>query len=185
MRRRRAPIREVLADPLFDSELLAKFINILMKCGKKALAEKILYDALQMLLDRLQKGAKLEQSELTKDISLSAVKGSIREDAQARELVLKLFKVALKNIEPTVEVKSRRVGGSNYQVPVEVPQRRRQALSMRWLVAAANARSQKTMVERLFGEMLDAINGQGAAVKKRQDVHRMAEANRAFAHYRW
>ena len=155
MRRAGAARREVLPDPKFGSRLVAKFINIMMTRGKKSTAERITYDA------------------------LSAIEERAKQDA------LKMFKQAVDNVKPTVEVKSRRVGGSTYQVPVEVRTERRTSLSMRWLIAAARRRAEKSMAERLAGELLDAANNRGTAVKKREDTHRMAEANKAFAHYRW
>ena len=155
-RRRVVAKREILPDPKFGSELLAKFINILMVDGKKSTAEKIVYGALDIL--------------------------SIKETDKDQ---IELFETALENIRPSVEVKSRRVGGSTYQVPVEVRPVRRNALAMRWLVEAARKRGEKSMAQRLANEMLDASDSKGSAVKKREDVHRMAEANKAFAHYRW
>ena len=155
-RRRVVGQRKILPDPKFHNELLAKFINILMVDGKKSTAEKIVYGALDILTAK--------DSEKTH---------------------LELFETALDNIRPSVEVKSRRVGGSTYQVPVEVRPVRRNALAMRWLVEAARKRGEKSMAQRLANEMLDASDNKGSAVKKREDVHRMAEANKAFAHYRW
>jgi len=154
-RRRVVGQRKILPDPKFHNELLAKFINILMVDGKKSTAEKIVYGALDIL------AAKSEKDQL------------------------ELFEEALDNIRPSVEVKSRRVGGSTYQVPVEVRPVRRNALAMRWLVEAARKRGEKSMAQRLANEMLDASDSKGSAVKKREDVHRMADANKAFAHYRW
>ncbi|WP_206483165.1 30S ribosomal protein S7 [Thalassotalea sp. G2M2-11] len=155
-RRRVVGQRKILPDPKFHNELLAKFINILMVDGKKSTAEKIVYGALDILTEKNSEKTHLE-----------------------------LFEEALDNIRPQVEVKSRRVGGSTYQVPVEVRPVRRNALAMRWLVEAARKRGEKSMAQRLANEMLDASDSKGAAVKKREDVHRMAEANKAFAHYRW
>ncbi|MBZ9567149.1 MULTISPECIES: 30S ribosomal protein S7 [Modicisalibacter] len=154
-RRRIAAKREILPDPKFNSERLAKFMNHLMISGKKSVAERIVYGALDRVAER------------------------------AQEAPLDVFDKALEAIQPMVEVKSRRVGGATYQVPVEVRPSRRQALAMRWLADAARNRGEKTMVQRLAGEMLDAAEGKGAAVKKREDVHRMAEANKAFSHYRF
>ncbi|GEK73931.1 MULTISPECIES: 30S ribosomal protein S7 [Halomonas] len=154
-RRRVAAKREILPDPKFGSERLAKFMNHLMISGKKSVAERIVYGALDRVADR------------------------------SNEEPLEIFDKALETIQPMVEVKSRRVGGATYQVPVEVRPSRRQALAMRWLVDAARRRGEKTMVQRLAGEMLDAAEGKGSAVKKREDVHRMAEANKAFSHYRF
>ncbi|MBA6294130.1 30S ribosomal protein S7 [Colwellia sp. MB3u-70] len=155
-RRRVVGQRKILPDPKFHNELLAKFINILMVDGKKSTAEKIVYGALDILTEKNTEKTHLE-----------------------------LFETALDNIRPQVEVKSRRVGGSTYQVPVEVRPVRRNALAMRWLVEASRKRGEKSMAQRLANEMLDASDSKGSAVKKREDVHRMAEANKAFAHYRW
>jgi small subunit ribosomal protein S7 len=154
-RRRVVGQRKILPDPKFGSELLAKFINVVMVDGKKAVAEKIIYGALDIMATKSNKSH------------------------------LEVFEIALDNVRPAVEVKSRRVGGSTYQVPVEVRPVRRNALAMRWLVDAARTRGEKSMAQRLAGEMLDASENKGSAVKKREDVHRMAEANKAFAHYRW
>ncbi len=154
-RRRVIGQRKILPDPKFGSELLAKFVNVVMIDGKKSTAEAIVYGAL--------------------DIAA----------AKSKKAELDIFEVALDNIRPTVEVKSRRVGGSTYQVPCEVRPVRRNALAMRWLVEAARKRGEKSMAQRLAGEMLDAVENKGSAVKKREDVHRMAEANKAFAHFRW
>ncbi|WP_251358992.1 30S ribosomal protein S7 [Kangiella sp. TOML190] len=155
-RRRVVAKREILPDPKFGSEMLAKFINILMLDGKKSVAEKIVYGALDIMVEK-----------------------------KAGEEPVELFEQGLEKIRPMVEVKSRRVGGSTYQVPVEVRPSRQTALAMRWLVEAARKRSEKSMRERLAGEVMDALEGRGSAVKKREDVHRMAEANKAFSHYRW
>ncbi|SRR5690554_39252 len=154
-RRRVIGQRKILPDPKFGSELLAKFINVVMVDGKKSVAEKIIYGALDILAEKTGKDQ------------------------------LEIFEAALDNVRPSVEVKSRRVGGSTYQVPVEVRPVRRNALAMRWLVDAARTRGEKSMAQRLAGEMLDASENKGSAVKKREDVHRMADANKAFAHYRW
>ena len=154
-RRRVAAKREVLPDPKFGSELLAKFVNMVMQSGKKSVAERIVYGA----LDQVQtKGHEDPVAVMTK---------------------------ALDNVRPMVEVKSRRVGGATYQVPVEVRSVRRTTLAMRWVIEAARKRSEKSMPLRLAGELLDAAESRGSAVKKREDVHRMAEANKAFSHYRW
>ena len=154
-RRREVPKREILPDPKFDSILLAKFVNILMVDGKKSVAEKIIYDALDLIAER------------------------------QTEEPLVVFEQALENIKPSVEVKSRRVGGATYQVPVEVRASRRGALAMRWLVEYARARSEKSMMQRLAGEVLDAAEKKGGAMRKTEDVHRMAEANKAFSHFRF
>jgi small subunit ribosomal protein S7 len=154
-RRRVAARREALPDPKFGSELIARFINMLMVDGKKSIAERVLYGALE------QVGQK---------------KGG---DGVA------LLEQALDNVRPLVEVKSRRVGGATYQVPVEVRPIRRNSLAMRWLIDAARKRSEKSMAHRLAGELMDAAESRGSAVKKREDTHRMAEANKAFSHYRW
>jgi small subunit ribosomal protein S7 len=154
-RRHRAEKREVNPDPKFNDLVVSKFMNSIMKQGKKSVAERIVYGA----LDNVQ--------------------------AKARSNPLQLFHQALENVMPAVEVRSRRVGGATYQVPVEVRNERRQALAIRWLIAAARARNENSMEERLSGELLDAANNRGTAVKKREDTHKMAEANRAFSHYRW
>ena len=154
-RRHRAEEREVLPDPKFGDLVLSKFMNQIMIDGKKSTAERIVYGALDIVEERLKRDP------------------------------IELFHDALDNVSPSVEVRSRRVGGATYQVPVEVRVERRQALAIRWMVAAARARNENTMRERLAGELLDAANGRGNAVKKREDTHRMAEANRAFSHYRW
>jgi small subunit ribosomal protein S7 len=173
-RRKAAPERPILPDPLFNSELIAKFINVVMRKGKKAVAEKIVYGALERLIEREGEGGEGGKSG-----------GGIRINSASREAALKAFERALDNVRPTVEVKSRRVGGSNYQVPVEIRPDRRIALGMRWLVEAASQRGEKTMWMRLGNEILDAMHNRGGAVKKRDEVHKMAKANQAFAHYRW
>ena len=154
-RRRVVGTRKILPDPKFGSEVLAKFVNVVMVDGKKSISEKIVYGALESAANKSGKEA------------------------------LDIFEVALENIRPSVEVKSRRVGGSTYQVPVEVRPSRRNALAMRWLVEASRKRGAKSMALRLAGELVDASDNKGSAVKKREDVHRMADANKAFAHYRW
>jgi small subunit ribosomal protein S7 len=155
MRRAGATRREILPDPKYGSRLVAKFVNMMMVGGKKSTAEQIMYHALGSMEDR------------------------------AKQDALKLFKNAVDNCKPAVEVKSRRVGGSTYQVPVEVRPERRVALSMRWLIGAARRRAEKSMADKLAAELLDAANNRGTAVKRREDTHKMAEANKAFAHYRW
>jgi small subunit ribosomal protein S7 len=155
MRRAGAAKREVLPDPKYGSRLVAKFVNIMMIRGKKSTAERIMYDALTAIEDR------------------------------SKQEALKMFKTAVDNVKPAVEVKSRRVGGSTYQVPVEVRPDRRTSLAMRWMIGAARRRPERSMAEKLAAELLDAANNRGAAVKKREDTHKMAEANKAFAHYRW
>jgi small subunit ribosomal protein S7 len=154
-RRRVAARRETLPDPKYGSQLLAKFINMVMQDGKKSVAEKILYVALDTVVEK-RGGEPLE-----------------------------LLETALDNVRPLVEVKSRRVGGATYQVPVEVRPNRRNSLAMRWLIDASRKRSEKSMAYRLAGELMDASENKGAAVKKKDDTHRMAEANKAFSHYRW
>jgi small subunit ribosomal protein S7 len=154
-RRRVSDRRDVLPDPVYNSPLVTKFINGLMWGGKKSTAESIFYRAVSQVGDKLG------------------------------EEPLKAFKRAIENVRPTVEVKSRRVGGSTYQVPIEVAQERRGSLAIRWIVAASRSRGEKTMIDRLSGELLDAANNRGNAVKKKEDTHRMAEANKAFAHYKW
>ncbi|MBU4567269.1 MAG: 30S ribosomal protein S7 [Desulfarculus sp.] len=154
-RRREVPKRVMIPDPRYGSQKLARFINKLMLKGKKSTAERIMYGAMDLIADRTS------------------------------EDPLKLFEKALDNARPMIEVKSRRVGGSTYQVPVEIRPERRQALAMRWLINYSRARGEKTMAERLANELMDAASGRGTTVKKKEDTHRMAEANKAFAHYRW
>lgn len=190
-RRKAAPKREILPDPLFNSELLAKFINTVMKNGKKSVSERIVYGALDGVVKQLQKNPKILQQETeaegegSRGRGLKPVSGDIADSVEVREFALAAFRNALDNIMPTVEVKSRRVGGSTYQVPIEIRPARRRALGMRWLADYATKRNEKTMVLRLANEILDALQGRGGAIKKREDVHRMAKANQAFAHYRW
>lgn len=154
-RRGRAPRREIPPDPKYNSVAVQRFINKVMQRGKKSLAERIVYTAFDIIEQRTKKNP------------------------------LEVFEQAVKNTTPILEVKPRRVGGATYQVPVEVRPERRESLAMRWIVQAARNRSGKTMAERLANELMDAANGTGAAVKKKEDTHRMAEANKAFAHYRW
>ena len=190
-RRKAAPKREILPDPLFKSKMLAKFINILMRRGKKSVAEKAVYGALDHVVKQLKNTNKLTSITDRSDEQDSPIKaagkptGDIRKDDSSRLAALNAFKAAIENVTPQVEVKSRRVGGSTYQVPCEIRASRRITLAMRWLVEFANNRNEKTMVVRLANEIMDAIEGRGGAVKKREDVHRMAKANQAFAHYRW
>jgi small subunit ribosomal protein S7 len=157
-RRAQAPKRHILPDPKHESQLLAKFINMLMKSGKKSVAENIVYDALEQISAR---------------------------NGQTEQQAVELLETALENIKPMVEVKSRRVGGATYQVPIEVRPARRKTLAMRWVIDAARKRNEKSMSQRLANELMDAAENRGAAVKKREDTHRMAEANKAFSHYRW
>jgi small subunit ribosomal protein S7 len=154
-RRRVAAKREILPDPIYNSQLVTKFINSVMERGKKSLAENILYGALNKVAERTQDDP------------------------------MKTFKKAIENVKPALEVKSRRVGGSTYQVPVEVRPNRRTSLAIRWLIEYSQGRGEKTMKEKLAAELLDAANLRGGAVKKKDDTHKMAEANKAFAHYRW
>jgi small subunit ribosomal protein S7 len=154
-RRRRPEKREILPDPKFGDEVLSKFMNSVMLDGKKSVAEGIVYGALETV------------------------------EARAKKDPISVFHEALNNVKPNIEVRSRRVGGATYQVPVEVRFERSQALAIRWLISAARARSEHTMAGRLSGELMDAANNRGNAVKKREDTHKMAEANKAFAHYRW
>ena len=155
MRRAEAAKRDVLPDPKYASRLVAKFVNIMMIRGKKSTAENIMYGALASVEER------------------------------SKQEALKMFKTAIENVKPAVEVKSRRVGGSTYQVPVEVRPDRRTSLAMRWVIGAARRRPERSMADKLAAELLDAANNRGTAVKKREDTHKMAEANKAFAHYRW
>ncbi len=155
MRRNRAPLRVVEPDVRYNSELVARFINKVMYGGKKSLATRLVYDAIELAGERAKKSG------------------------------LEVFEEAVKNVTPMLEVRPRRVGGATYQVPMEVRTERRRSLALRWLLASARARGGKSMVEKLATEFLEAAKGQGAAVKKKDDTHRMAEANKAFAHYRW
>ncbi|HXA92603.1 MAG TPA: 30S ribosomal protein S7 [Steroidobacteraceae bacterium] len=157
-RRAQAPVRTILPDPKYSNLMLAKFMNVIMKSGKKSAAEHIIYGALDRIGEKTGK------------------KGPE---------AIEVLSQALDNVKPVVEVKSRRVGGATYQVPVEVRSTRRQTLAMRWVIEAARARSEKSMAFRLAHELMDAAESRGAAVRKREDTHRMAEANKAFAHYRW
>lgn len=154
-RRHAAEKREILPDAKYGDRILSKFMNNLMLDGKKSVAERIVYGALERVEDKMKKAP------------------------------VEVFHEALDNIKPSVEVRSRRVGGATYQVPVEVRPERREALAIRWLINASRARNENTMEERLSGELMDAVNGRGTAVKKREDTHKMADANKAFSHYRW
>ncbi len=187
MPRRKAAIkREVLPDPLYGSEEVAKFINVIMREGKKSIAEKIVYTAMNGLLDKLKKDSKGGSDD---DKGGKGGKSGRAVSAPSTQVghddALENLHKALTNVAPTVEVKSRRVGGATYQVPIEVASDRGIALAMRWVVTAAKGRSEKTMSLRLAGELHDAYMGRGASIKVRDDVHRMAKANQAFAHYRW
>lgn len=155
MRRRKAPVRKVLPDPKYHSEMVSKFINGLMLDGKRSVAETIFYDAMDIIEKKLKKDP------------------------------VEVFRKAMDNVSPMLEVRSRRVGGATYQVPVEVRDKRRRSLAIRWLVSYSRKRSEATMAQRLAGELMVAFNNEGAAVKKREDTHKMAEANKAFAHFRW
>ena len=177
-RRHAAEKRQILPDPKFGDITLNKFMNNLMLDGKKAAAEKIVYGALDIMEEKGQGIATDDTTEGEEDA------GSVT-GAAGGSKGLAIFKKALKKVRPQVEVRSRRVGGATYQVPVEVRTERAQALAIRWLIGAARKRSENTMIERLAGELLDAANDRGSAVKKRDDIHKMAEANKAFAHYRW
>lgn len=181
-RRREVPKREILPDPKHHSELLAKFINVLMVSGKKSKAEKIIYGALDLLDEKVKKTKKSADSTPATDsdgrqASTTPLTLSVR--------VLQYFEQALDNVRPTVEVRSRRVGGATYQVPVEVRMDRSIALGMRWIVQASRSRGEKGMMQRLAGELADAFDSKGSSVRKREDVHKMAKANQAFAHFRW
>jgi small subunit ribosomal protein S7 len=155
MRRRRAPIRKILPDPKYKSVLVGKFVNGMMLDGKKSTAEKIFYGAMEIAEKKTSKPA------------------------------MTVFEKAIQNVMPVLEVRSRRVGGATYQVPVDVRESRRQALAIRWLVGYSRQRNEKTMAERLANELLAALNNEGASIKKKEDTHKMAEANKAFAHFRW
>lgn len=182
-RRSAAPVRNILPDPLFKEIEITKFINHVMKSGKKAVAERIVYGALNIVALKSKGKVKKEEGETSSGSSASG--SSIWDNAELRKIAFDTLERALDNIMPTVEVKSRRVGGSNYQVPVEIRDTRRKALGKRWLVSYAQQRGEKSMPERLAGEILDAANKRGGAFKKMEDVHRMADANKAFIHYRW
>lgn len=170
-RRHRAEKRHILPDPKFNDLVLNKFMNYVMVDGKKSIAEGIVYGTLDLME--------------TKGGSVAVDSEEANSDNVIKHKGLALFHKALKNVSPDVEVRSRRVGGATYQVPVEVRTDRARQLAMRWLIGAARKRGENTMVERLAGELLDAANDRGTAIKKREDTHKMAEANRAFAHYRW
>ena len=154
-RKAKTPVRDVLADPIFNSKTITKLINTIMLDGKKSVAETILYNAFDLIKEKTKKEP------------------------------LEVFNLAIENISPQLEVRSRRVGGSNYQVPVEVSSKRKQTLALRWLIQYARLRNEKTMEEKLANEIIDASNKMGGAVKKREDTHKMAESNKAFAHFRW
>lgn len=156
MRRRKAPVREVLPDPIHNNKIITKFINYLMLDGKKSVAAKVFYGALELAQKR-----------------------------SGEKQGIEIFEAAIDNVKPVMEVKSRRVGGATYQVPIEVRPVRQQTLALRWIVAFARKRSERTMVERLANELLDAANNRGSSFKKKEDTYKMAEANKAFAHYRW
>lgn len=187
-RRKAAVKRESLPDPLYGSAQIARLINVLMRAGKKSIAEKIVYNALTMLVERLKKD---HAGDGESDAGGKGGKGgksagtSKPKTMAGSDDVMDALRKALGNVAPTVEVKSRRVGGATYQVPVEVASERGIALAMRWVVNAAKTRSEKTMALRLAAELHEAYMGRGASVKTRDDVHRMAKANQAFAHYRW
>lgn len=188
-RRRVAAKREILPDPKFGSDLLAKFVNCVMISGKKSVAEKIVYGALDRLVEKSKgrsahKSVESGEGEGGGNNSSGAI-GSLVTGSANQDFVIDLFDKALDNVRPSVEVRARRVGGSTYQIPIEVRSSRRTALAMRWIIEAAQARGEKTMALRLAGEILDALEGKGSAVKKREDTHRMARANQAFAHFRW
>lgn len=154
-RRRVAEKREILPDPKYNSKLVSKFINVMLEDGNKSIAERICYGAFDILKEKTGNDP------------------------------LKIFKTAIDNIKPVIEVKPRRVGGATYQIPVEIRPQRRNALAFRWIINFSRARNEKTMKERLAAELMDAVNNAGASIKKKEDTHRMAEANKAFAHYRW
>jgi small subunit ribosomal protein S7 len=155
MRRRRAPVRDVMPDPIYGSKVVTKFINSVMLDGKKSVAQKIMYNSIALI------------------------------EARTGEKGIEVFEKAIENVKPLLEVKSRRVGGSTYQVPVEVRPVRQQSLAIRWIIDAARKRNERTMKERLAGELIDVSNEKGSAFKKKEDTYKMAEANKAFAHYRW
>ena len=190
-RRRIAAKREIIPDPLYHSQLIAKFVNYIMNNGKKSVAERIVYDALKNCQQRCDKGEiKLSERESSHNVNaiLEASQqdsGGVSGEENQGLNATRLLKMILDAVRPFVEVRSRRVGGSTYQVPMEVRAERQIALAMRWIVEAAKNRHEKTMKSRLAAEFADILSGRGAALKKREDVHRMANANKAFAHYRW
>lgn len=155
MRRRKAPVRAVLPDPVYGSEVLTKFVNAIMLDGKKSVAQKIIYAALERI------------------------------ESKSGEKGIDVFNKAMENVKPVMEVKSRRVGGATYQVPIEVRPKRQQSLGIRWLIDASRKRNERTMIEKLSNELMDAATNKGSAFKKKEDTYKMAEANKAFAHYRW
>lgn len=175
-RRHKAEKREILPDPQFNDVVLSKFMNNLMIDGKKSVAEKIVYDALDIVKDKA-----------ANDVDEADESGTTSTDGagSAGHKGLRLFHKALKKVAPQVEVRSRRVGGATYQVPVEVRSERSIALAMRWIIDAARKRSERTMIARLAGEIIDAVQDRGNAMKKREETHKMADANKAFAHFRW
>lgn len=193
-RRKAAAKRVILPDPMFGSQLVAKFMNIVMESGKKSCAEKIVYGALDKLLERARGKVNVAADASAKGKEVKATKSKTAKISKKTDMVvestdkgvvLELFSKVLDAIRPSVEVRSRRVGGATYQIPVEVRMERGIALAMRWLVNCASLRSEKTMALRLAAEMFDALENRGGAIKKREDVHRMANANKAFAFYRW
>ncbi len=190
-RRSSAPVRIILGDPLFKEVEITKFINSVMRNGKKSVAEKIVYGALNIVALRSKGKIKKSEDEAGGESggksgkSTSAAASSIWNSDELRKVAFEMYESALANVMPAVEVKSRRVGGSTYQVPVEVRESRRKALGKRWLVQYAQQRGEKSMPERLAGEILDAANKRGGAFKKMEDVHRTADANKAFIHFRW
>lgn len=157
-RRREVPVREVIPDPKYNSQLVSKFINAIMSDGKRSVAESVVYGALDIIEER---------------------------NKEQEQSPLKLFEQAMDNVRPLIEVKSRRVGGSTYQVPTEIRPSRRQALAIRWIIDFSRKRGEKSMARKLAGELMDAAGNRGASVKKKEDTHKMAEANKAFAHFRW
>lgn len=179
-RRREAEKRQVIPDPVYKSELLSRFINTVMQSGKKSVAESIVYGALDTLNQKL--GSKVSNYVRNKEESESDATSGV---TSAQNAILTVFDRALDNVRPTVEVRARRVGGSTYQIPVEVRASRRTTLAMRWVIESAASRGEKTMALRLAAELMDALEGRGAAVKKRETAHSMAKANQAFAHFRW
>jgi len=200
-RRKSSVRRPVPADPRYDSQTVSKFLNNLMVCGKKSLSERIFYQAMDMIEQRTgQPGVNVFKQALSNvkpalEVKSRRVGGATyqvpvevrpeRRTALGMRWIIQYFKQALSNVKPALEVKSRRVGGATYQVPVEVRPERRTALGMRWIIQYSRARKEKTMAERLAAELILASKGEGETIKKKEDTHRMAEANRAFAHYRW
>lgn len=184
-RRKASAKREIIPDPKFGSELLARFINVVMLSGKKSVAEKSVYGALEEVTKKLGNKVNLGEESVEEEQPEDGSQSGGATESTFKKKAVQIFEEALNKVRPTVEVRSRRVGGATYQVPVEVRTARSIALAMRWIVQAARERGEQGMQKRLAAELLEAFEGRGSAVKKREDTHRMAKANQAFAHFRW